>query len=173
LAIKLSKSHKLYLLIEQLAVPAILNLLINGFIGWLTFRHSEAINIWTSASIGNDLLLTGALLPFIMSMINARLVAGKVHKGKIAPFPKDDINSDGWHNRSILLRSLLLSAFGLLFFTVPTIFIVMQIWAEPISLWDFVIFKGIWAAILAAIVSPVIAIWAITDASAHKYKAKT
>ncbi len=169
---KLSKSHKLYLIKEQLLVPAILNLLINGLVAWLVFRNSEAINIWASSSIGSDLLLTGALLPFIMSLINSRLVAGKVHKDKIAPFPKEDINANGWHNRSILLRSLLLGALGLLFFVLPTLFIVMQVWAEPISLWDFVIFKALWAAILAAIVSPMIAIWAIADASARKYKTK-
>jgi hypothetical protein len=48
---------------------------------------------------------------------------------------------------------------------VPTILLLETLWVEPISLWQFVIFKALWAATLAAVVTPIIGLWAIANAS--------
>ncbi len=167
---KLSDAHKQYLLSEQIVNPALTNIVANGAISWLSLRNAEMINYWKESPVGPDLLLTGLLLPFIMTMINSRLVAGKVYKGDLDHIPTVEFGPNGWHRRSIFIRSLFLGVLGVLLFAVPTVLILPRIWSAPLSLWGFVIFKAVWAAVLAVLVCPVIAVWAIESASDKRRK---
>lgn len=167
---KLSDAHKHYLLSEQIINPALVNIIVNGAISWLSLRNADIIYYWQDTPIGPDLLLTGFLLPFIMTMINSRLVAGKVYKGDLDHIPPVDFGPQGWYRRPIFMRSLYLGGLGVLLFAVPTVLILPNIWPAPLSLWGVVMFKAVWAAVLAVLVCPVIAVWAIESASTKKQR---
>ena len=103
---RLSSEHKRFLLSEQLIAPAAINFLANGAISWLSLKNASEIRYWAASSIGPDLLMTGFLLPFIMCMINSRLVAGKVYSGALDHIPPAEFGPDGWHRKPILVRHL-------------------------------------------------------------------
>lgn len=162
---KISSTLKRYLLFKQVIPPALINIVANGAISWIAFKNAELIRYWDTVPIGPDLLLTGFLLPFIMAMINSRVIAGKVVAGEIERIPVADIASRGWHRRSIVARSFFLGALGVSLLALPTVLILPLFWVEPLSLWHFVVFKALWAAVLAILVCPVIALWAILNVS--------
>lgn len=162
---KLSGPLGHYLLFKQTIPPALINIVANGAISWVAFRNAESIHYWDTVPVGPDLLLTGFLLPFIMAMINSRVIAGKVRAGEVKRIPVADIAPLGWHRRSIVTRSFFLGSLGLLLLALPTVLIMPLFWAEPLSLWHFVAFKALWAAVLTILVCPVIAIWALQSVS--------
>lgn len=169
---KLSSTIEHYLLSKQIISPALINIVANGAISWVAFKNAELIRYWDAVPVGPDILLTGFLLPFIMAMINSRLIAVKVHAGEIERIPVADFPSQGWHQCSIFSRSFFLGVLGLLLLALPTVLILPLIWAEPLSLWGFVLFKALWAAVLTVLVCPVIAVWAIQSVSEQERDAQ-
>lgn len=165
---KLSEAHKQYLLSEQIINPALVNLVANGAISWLSLRNATMIYYWKESPLGPDLLLTGFLLPFIMTMINSRLIAGRVYKGDLDHIPTVKFGPRGWHSRPIFIRSMFLGVLGVLLFALPTLLILPLIWPAPLFFWGVVVFKAIWAAVLAVLICPVVAVWAIQSASEER-----
>ena len=164
--IALTDSFKRYLVTEQMIKPGVLNLLANGLIAWLVFRQAERIAFWTHSAIAPDLVLTALLLPFIISMINSRVVFNKVVAGELARIASVDSDGQGWHLRSILFRSTFLGLVCVVLYAIPTVLVLPMVWDEPLRLWQFVLFKSVWAAILAIVVCPMVALWAVRSASA-------
>lgn len=133
--------------------------------------HAVEINYWQASPVANDLLLTAFLLPFIMCMNNSRLIAAKVYKGELDDIAAFELGERGWYRRSVFVRSAFLGVLCVVVYAVPTVLILPVTWAEPLSIWGFVSFKAVWAAVLTILVCPFIAVWAIADASVEKLDA--
>jgi hypothetical protein len=71
--------------------PAVANTLINGLLGWATFRGMELVPIWsTGPSVGPDTLGTCFFLPFFTCLIATALTRRDRRQGKVtslAAFP--------------------------------------------------------------------------------------
>lgn len=156
---------KRYILLKQLLLPAFINLTLNGLICWLVLKNTSVITFWGKSSIGIDLLITAFLIPFITSLINSYVIAEQVVNGKLEPMNMRSNQVTGWLLRPTYLKSTFLGLICIAFAGLPTIIVLQMIWNDPISLWNYVLFKSLWAAVLAAIVSPLIAIWAIQKGS--------
>jgi hypothetical protein len=66
--------------------PAVANALINGLLGWATFRGVEHVPIWsTGPSVGPDTLGTCFFLPFLTCLIATALTRRDRRQGKVAP----------------------------------------------------------------------------------------
>jgi hypothetical protein len=164
---QLSNTLKQYLIVKQALVPALVNLVLNGLISWLVLRNVASITLWGKPSIALDLLLTAFLIPFITCFINSYTIAKSVRSGKVEKLDAPLRYFTLWHLTPIYARSFLLGLIALVCVGVPTVLLLETLWVEPISLWQFVIFKALWAGTLAAVVTPIIGLWAIANTS-HK-----
>jgi hypothetical protein len=163
--VELSDRHRRFLLIEQGAIPSVFNLVLNGFIAWALFRSAVAVPLWGESSVGGDLLITAFLLPFLTCVIVSRLVSRSVRSGTVPPLPADQRPHSRWFERSVSTRGLLLGAAGVLFGAVPLVWALSLGQAQPFPVLSFVLFKAVWAAMLAFLVTPVVGWWALASAS--------
>jgi hypothetical protein len=145
---------------------------INGVIAWAILRAHAEIPLWGEASVGVDLLATGFLLPLLTCLIVSRLIASQVRGGKLPPLASDQIGSRGWHHQSILKRGLFLGVVGVVLASAPVVAALEIAHAQPIELYTFVGFKAVWAGLFAAVLTPLIAWWALSSASMSLQPAK-
>ena len=162
---ELSDRHRRFLLLEQGAIPTVFNLLLNGLIAWGLFRSSPAVPLWGESSVGVDLLATAFLLPFLTCLIVSSLVARHVRSGKVPPLPLAQLPHSHWFQRSSSTRGLLLGVAGVLFGAAPIVWALSLGQAQPFPVPSFVVFKAVWAAMLALMVTPVVGWWALANAS--------
>jgi hypothetical protein len=169
----LSDRHRSFLIIEQSVFAGLINVVINGGFVWLLMRDQDTIPLWGDPSMGNDLLATGFLLPFITCMIVSRLVRHQVMTGRLPALEPDQIRPLGIHRRSVWTRSLLVGVLGVVFFAAPIVTILDLAQASPVPFGAFLVFKSIWAGLFAMVVSPVIGWWALAAASSALAKKLT
>lgn len=161
----LSKALTKRLIIQQTIIPALINLVLNGLISWQVLKNVESITFWGKPSIAIDILLTAFLIPFITCFINSYSIAKGVQSGKIEQLDTSINYLTNRYVKPIYLRSILLGVVALICVGLPTILLLETTWAEPISLWQFVTFKALWAAVLAALFTPLIAFVVIQNES--------
>lgn len=161
----LSSGHRRFLLIDQCASPAFVNLLANGGISWLANHSTKNIPVWGSPGIAPDLLLTGFLLPVIICLISGAQINAKVRSGDLAPIPLSKLPMLKWFKRPTWVRALLLGISGVVLAAGPVVLALTLGQAEGFSFWSWVLFKGLWSMMLAAVVCPLIAWWALANAS--------
>jgi Mg/Co/Ni transporter MgtE len=166
----LEAAHRRYLLVEQGIGAAIFNLLLNAGIAWLMVRSLEKVPTWGSdMSIVGDTIGTAFLLPFFTCLIVTRLARGQVRSGRLPPLP--------WHRTShaalrrlparTLPRAALLGLVCVIAFAPVVVWALAALEVNELGVWRFVAFKALFAAALAAVVSPVIALGALGDAVAE------
>lgn len=162
---ELSDRHRRFLLIEQGAIPALFNLVLNGLIAWALFRSRVAVPLWGDSSVGVDLIATAFLLPFLTCLIVSSIVARQVRSGRVPPLPPGQRPHSGWFERSPSARGLFLGALGISFGAAPIVWALSLGNAQPFPVTSFVVFKAVWAAMLALLVTPVVGWWALANAS--------
>lgn len=163
----LAAAHRTYALRDQGIGAAIVNFLINGAIAWLMFRSLAAVPLWGQQSIAGDTIGTGFFLPFITCLIVTPLTLRQVRSGTL-PVPawsRVDHPLLARLPRGAAARGAVLGAIGALLLAPPVVFALSALGVGELELWRFIAFKAIFAAILAALVSPLIALAAIGDAS--------
>ena len=162
---QLSPEHRYFLVLHQGIVPSGFNLVLNGLIAWLLFRSASSIPLWGESGMGIDLLATAFLLPFLTCLIVSWLVGGQVRAGKLSPLPERQVPQVGWSHRPVLTRGLLLGAGGVLLGAIPLLVALSLGNAQPFDVGSFIGFKAAWAALLAAVATPLVGWWALAHAS--------
>jgi hypothetical protein len=162
----LSEDQRRWLLVHQSLIPGLINLVINAAIAWGLMHQHAQLSLWGEAAVGPDILITGFLLPFIICLINSRVIPTGVRNGKIPRLDASGLADSGWPRRSPMARSLWLGGLGVVLAAVPMVALLQLGAVSSIPLWTFVGLKGICAGLLAAVVSPVAAYWAWVGASA-------
>ncbi len=160
-----STEHRRFLLVHQAAVPAVFNLVLNAAIAWALMRGHAELELWGEAGVGPDLLITGFLLPFLTCLIVSRLVAKQVVRGDVAALTDPAPTPGGWPARSAFARGVWLGLLGMVLCGAPTVWLLAALDVAPWPVASFVAFKGLWAGALAALVTPVVAWWALARAS--------
>jgi hypothetical protein len=163
---KLSAEHRRLLILDNGVGSAVFNFALNALIAWALFRTATAVPLWGQQSVAGDTLITGFMLPFFTCLIVSRIVERRVTQGHVPRLAPADLPRASWPRRSALARSLVLGAAGVVLAAAP---VVAALSASGFSgfdgLWPFIGFKAAFAAVLAAIVTPVIGWWALVRAS--------
>ena len=169
----LTAAQRRWFLLEQLVVPTLFNLAFNAFLGWATFRPYTPVPLWFELRIWSDLLkptiggdVLGMLffLPGLTCLIGTPLIKraarlGKVERLRIAP-------EEHWllrrMPRSLWVRAGFIGlacvvAFGPVSIGVLS-FLGLTAWPLGAAVW----FKGVYAGLLAALVTPPIALYALS-----------
>jgi sterol desaturase/sphingolipid hydroxylase (fatty acid hydroxylase superfamily) len=161
----LTDRHRHFLLIEQGLVPVIFNFLLNGLIVWALFRTVELVPLWGKSSVGIDLLVTGFVLPFLTCLIVSTIVSRDFRAGKIPAIPNNQLPLSKWFQRSLLVRGLFLGILGVIFAAAPIVWALDLGQAQPLAVSSFILFKAVWAALLAMVFTPIVGWWALANAS--------
>ena len=160
---QLSAAQKGYLLVGQLIVPVLINAVLNGAIAFAMFRGASQVPLLGSQSIVGDSLGTGFFLPAITCLIVTPIVRGHVRKGAAEPV-KGAL--PGWlaaFHRALVPRALALGLVGAVFAGGLALGVFRLLGVEALAFGPFVGFKAGSAALLAGLVTPLIAVLALSD----------
>lgn len=161
----LSDRHQRFVIIELAAIPMLFNIGLNGAIAWAAFHEAGAVPLWGRSSLGVDLIATGFLLPFFTCLALSAIVSRHVRHGKVPPLDEAQLPQTGWFQRSPLRRAFTLGAAGLVFGALPLVWVLHLAQAQSLTVSAFVVFKAVWAGLLALVVTPLIGWWALASAS--------
>jgi hypothetical protein len=162
---RLSREHRRFLLLDQSVGPMVINFLLNGAIAWVVFRSAQSVPLWGQTSIAADTLATAFILPVMTSLIVSRLVRWQVRSGQLSPLPASQALSSMWGRRSSLHRGAVLGAVAVVLAAAPVVVLFAAIGPAELERWRFIWFKAGFAAALGALVTPLIAWWALAHAS--------
>lgn len=166
---ELSNRHRRFLLIDQGALPTLPNLMINVVVTWLVNRSSSVIPLWGPKGLSTDLLTSGFILPFLSCFIISPIIAGKVRCGKLPPLLPEQCPHSRWFRRPRWMRGVLLGTAGVIFGAAPIVWALSLGQAQPFPLGSYVLFKSVWASMLALLVMPIISWWALANASSRTH----
>jgi hypothetical protein len=138
------------------------NLVLNGAIGWAAFRSLARVPFSGSPSISGDLVGTAFLLPLLVCLIATPVVRAEIRRGKIAPAEPLGYVSR-FLPRGLLLRGIALGLFAAVTIAPLTIWGLQALGIRGMGFWQFVGFKAAFAAALAALITPVVALRALMD----------
>jgi len=154
-----------YLLVEQGVGSAVFNFVLNAAIAWGLFRHLSVVPLWGQQSIAGDTIGTTIMLPLLTCLIVTRVARGHLRRERVAAL--------GWSRRShpwlralpagTWWRAVVLALITSALVAAPTLWALAALGIADLGLWPFVAFKASFAAALAAVVTPLVALWAIAD----------
>ncbi len=159
----LSAEQRRFLWIGQSLVPFAINVVLNGAIGWAMFRGAETIPFWGESSIGADTLGTSFFLPAITCLIVTPLVRGQVRKGA-APALTGALA--GWlrpFQRSLPVRAVAIGGVCVPLAGGLAIALLSALGVGALGFAPFLGWKALYAGVLAAVVTPAIALLALAD----------
>ncbi len=159
----LTPAQRRFLLLDNGVGPCVANLLINGVIAWMLYRNATRVPLWGQSSIAGDTIATAFLLPAITCLIVTPLARGRVRTGRLAAASDA---SWGWIPRNVLWRALLIGLVCLIALTPLTLLAFGALGIGELTPWHFVYYKASFAAIEGAVVTPFLALWAISEATA-------
>jgi hypothetical protein len=159
----LNAAQRTFIVNEQTIVPAVFNLALNAGLGWVVFKKLEQVPLWGDPSIAGDVVGTLFFLPFLTCLIVTPLVkraarTGKVEWLSIAPGEHPVLRL---FPRSVWLRALLVGLASVVLFGLPLLGLLALLGVEGWSVGTMVSAKGIYAALIAALVTPYLALYAL------------
>ena len=159
--------HRQFLVAEQCVGAALFNFALNAAIAWGMYRHLEVVPLWGQESIAGDTLGTCFFLPFFTALIVTRLAGGRVRDGKLPAVERSRDSYPGLARlpTGTLGRAVALGVWCVVVFGTAAVLALFAFEVRSLSFWPFVGFKAAFAALLAALVTPAIALAAIADAS--------
>jgi len=160
---QLSSAQWLYLAIGQLAVPVLINVVLNGAIGFAMFRGASEVPWLGTQSIVGDTLGTGFFLPAITCLIVTPLVRGHVRKGAAEPMRGTLPRWLGAFPRALVPRALALGLAGVAISAALLLALSALLGLESLRFAPFLGFKAGFAGLLGALVTPPIALLALAD----------
>ena len=159
----MSSRHRRYLLLDQGIGAGVLNLLLNAGIAWLLFRGMVTIPLWGAQSIAGDTIGTAFVLPFLSTLIASAVVRGQVRAGYVAGL---SLPGESLLQRlpvGLARRGMVFGLAGLVAAGLPTAAALGAVGVAEMAFGEFVAFKAAFAAVLAAMVTPIIARVALAD----------
>ncbi|MGI9284826.1 MAG: hypothetical protein ACR2P1_05525 [Pseudomonadales bacterium] len=142
-------------ILHEVKTNGVMNTVFNGGIAFLLLKGGE--NLTLRGDIIVDLMATGAILLFIVSLILIPLNRSKVAKGKLTAHNWDTNKLlHRWLQRfpkSLFARALIFALVGLLVIAPLTAGALFVVGATEFSPLAYSIFKGLWAGLMAAMMT--------------------
>jgi hypothetical protein len=166
----LAPAHRSFLIRDHIVGAAVLNLILNAVIGWAVFRSLTTVPFWGPQSVATDIIATAFILPFVSCVVISAVTRSQVRRHKLpAPtWPASRYPLLARLPKSTLLRGAVLGVVASVAVGVPVVLTVHAFEVTEMGLGYFVAFKAIFGATLAAGVSPVIALRALSDTSSRR-----
>jgi len=159
-----SPDYRKYL-VGQAVMAAAVNLMLNGAIGWILYRHLPRIPLYGGQSVVGDVVVTGFLLPVLVCLIATPIIRSEVRKARLpaASWLRPGLSRTASVLGNLLLRAVVLGVLSTLLVSPVTILTLHALGVDGLKFWTFVAFKASFAAVLAALITPMVAAWALKD----------
>jgi hypothetical protein len=159
-----SSDYRKYL-VGQAVIGAGINFLLNGAIGWLLFRHLPRIPLYGEQSVAGDVVGTSFLLPVLVCLIATPLIRREVREARLSADDRlrPGAGRSAWVPRNLVLRAVVLGVLATLLVSPGTILTLLALGVDSLALRPFLMFKAGFAAALAALITPIVAAWALED----------
>jgi hypothetical protein len=166
----LPASHRRWILLNAIAITAGVNLVINAGIAWLSAAGRTRVPLWATPIIGGPSTITDTvgtlfLLPLITNLLVTTGVRRDLRRGKLTPllhaesvYPILRILPQGRTRRGFGLGASCVAALAP---AAVTILIATDF--GDLTVANFVLYKAILGVALGALVTPLIALRAMTD----------
>jgi hypothetical protein len=172
----LERTHRRWILINAVAVAAVANLAICAAIAWLSSLGRPDVPLWAVPLVGGpsmivDTLGTLFLLPFITCLIVTAAVGYELRRGTLTPLggaARARYGGPAMLARGRVSRGLTLGLLCVVVLGPGAIALLYLAEANHLAVADFVLYKAVLGVGLGAIVTPVIALLAMAEASAPK-----
>lgn len=161
--------HRRWVWINAIGVTAVFNVVINGLIAWLSSLGMDEVPTWglpliDGTTIATDTAGTFFVLPFVTTVLLSISVRFEMQRGKLTPIAPG-AHGLQWLDRlpQPLLRRALVS--GALVFALcgPLSLLAVAIAAPaPMLISEFIVFKVLLGTMLGLVVTPLIAVRAMT-----------
>jgi len=167
---QITAHHKRWLFINAVVIAALANAALNALIAWGTAAPEDEVPLWAVPLVGGpsttvDTVATLFILPFLTTLAITTTAWHEMREGKLARLSVDR-SADPLLARLPARRARRGAYFGLItMLALGPIAIVLLIAFDfgDVSVGDFVLYKAIFGVLLGALVTPPIAIAALTD----------
>lgn len=160
----MSHDYRKYL-VGQGVIGAGINFVLNGAIGWMLYRHLAHIPLYGEQSVAGDIVVTSLLLPMLVCLIATPLIRNEVRKARLpaASWRRPGSSRAAHLLGNLLLRAVVLGVLSALLVSPVTIWTLHTLGVDGLEFWTFVALKASFAAALAAVITPMVAAWALED----------
>lgn len=161
----LSSDTRRYLVIGYVIIPGVFNISIPLGLGLLVFQGQTAVTVWTLANGAvTDFLATCYLLPAITCLIATSIVHREVARGVVPSVRREHVP---WfleyYRGGLFIRSIRFGLTVLLLLFGPVLVGWSIAGAESVPTARFLLVKVLFTVILGSIVTPLIALTALSD----------
>jgi hypothetical protein len=170
---QLSAEHRSYMIWQAIVGAAIVNLILNSAIAWLTAHNEDTIPRWATPLIDGPSTITDTvgtlfILPLLTCLIFTALAQREIRAGKLQPL--------GWTREShpflrrlpegTLKRGLAAGAITTLVLGPPMVAAIIALGIGDVSVGGFVAYKAVFGVALGLVVTPILALWALQSPEA-------
>ncbi|MGD8286762.1 MAG: hypothetical protein PVG08_21775 [Desulfobacterales bacterium] len=163
---KLSSNQRRYLLFGYCLIPFVINFLLNGIIGLVTFRGINPVPTWGMvSSAGPDLIGTCFFLPAITCLIVTPLVRRHIRRGAVERTSGSEC-LPSWlrpFQRPLAARAVLFGLAGLGLIGSLATAALLAAAPTQFGLTPFVWLKASFSAVLGGAVTPIIGLVALAE----------
>src|SRR5262249_22322469 len=144
---------------------AIVNFVLNAGIAALLFYGQSTVPLWGQQSIAGDTIGTTFFLPLFTCLIVTRIARGQIRGGRPIGLGWTRVTHPvlGWLPIGTFRRGVVFGLLTMALVAPPAVWALTVLDVTILSFRQFVLFKATFAAALAAVVTPVIALWAIAE----------
>ena len=165
----MTAEHRRWVWINAVAVTALLNVIVNGLIAWLSALGMDEVPVWglpliDGTTIGTDTAGTFFVLPFVTTVLLSLSVRVEIARGKIVPMAPG-AGPYSWLDRlpqPIFKRALVTGAIVFVLCGPLSLLAVALVDPAPMTVTAFVTYKAILGTVLGLVVTPLIALRAMT-----------
>jgi hypothetical protein len=167
----LSDDQRRFMFWHAIVGAAIVNLILNALIAWLSVRNEDSVPRWAvplldKPSTITDTVGTFFILPLLTCLIFTAVARRELRHGRVMPLgwswsPKSALRR---LPRSTFRRGLALGALCTAALGPPAVALIVILGVDDLSVGEFVTFKAVFGVVLGMLVTPIVALWALSEA---------
>jgi hypothetical protein len=160
--------HRRWLLLNAILIAAAINAALSALIAWGSAASEDDIPLWKAPLVGGPNLITDTvgtffILPFLTTLVITTVVWHELREGRLAPLSPRTAGVLSRLPRTRLRRGAYFGLICMLILGPPAVVALILIDVAPVSVGHFVLYKAILGVLLGAVVTPPIALAAMTD----------
>jgi hypothetical protein len=162
--------HRRWVFLNAVLIAAIVNAALNALIAWGSAANEDEIPLWAAPLVEGPSTITDTvgtffILPLLTTLVITTLIWHELREGRLAPLPRRSAGPLARLPPTRLRRGVYFGAICTAVLAPPAVLVLVLLDFGDISVGDFVLYKAIFGVVLGAIVTPPIALAAMTDAA--------
>jgi hypothetical protein len=166
----LPSDHRRYLFWQAIVGAAIVNLVLNTAIAWLSVRGEDEVPRWAVPFVDRPSTITDTvgtffILPLVTCLIFTTLAHREIRAGKLEPL-RWTRESHPFLRRlpsGMLRRGLTAGAITTAILGPPAVLAIIALDVGDLTIGEFVAYKAVLGVALGLVVTPILALWAIAE----------